>query len=91
MPNSTVPATTDTRPKRTSEVVAYIRRAGGKGVQLSKGQGVFCFEGPPTEDWIDHTVHVMFLADLTLEQWLQTFRAMDSNPANRRSVQAISQ
>ena len=74
------------RPKRTSEVERYLAQAGIRGVQLFKGPGFFCFEGTPTDDWIDHTVRVMFLNDLTFEQWLQTFRAMDSNPANRESI-----
>ena len=37
---------------------------------------------------IDHTVEVSFLGDLTFDQWLQTFKSMDQNPANKRSVRA---
>jgi hypothetical protein len=36
--------------------------------------------------WLDHAVEVAFFGDLTFEQWLQTFRAMDSDPATRKSV-----
>ena len=67
-----------------------MARAGVRGVRLVKGPGYFCFEGTPTEDWIDHTVEIMFLGDLTFEQWLQTFRVMDGNPANRRSVRGAT-
>lgn len=74
------------RPSRTADVSRYWARAGVKGVRLLKGPGYFCFEGDPTENWIDHTVNVPVLADLTFEQWLATYRAMDSNPANHQSV-----
>ena len=86
MADAKKPMQSDGRPKRTSDVVRYLAQAGIRGVQLFKGPGYFCFEGKPTDDWIDHTVRVTFLNDLTLEQWLQTFRAMDSNPSNRQSV-----
>lgn len=76
-------------PKRTVEVSRYLARAGIGGVRLVKGPGYFCFEGDVTEDWRDHTVEVPFLSDLTLEQWHQTFRAMDANPANRQNVCAV--
>jgi hypothetical protein len=81
----------DARPKKTEDVGRYLAQAGVKGVRLVKGQGYFCFEGDATEDWVDHTVEVTFLGDLTCEQWLQTFRAMDSNPANRKSVRDARQ
>ena len=74
------------RPKRTNDVQRYFARAGVRNVHLVKGPGYFCFEGEATEDWINHTVEVPFLTDLTCEQWLQTFRAMDANPVNRKSV-----
>jgi hypothetical protein len=78
----------EARPKKTEEVSRYLAQAGVKGVRLVKGQSYFCFEGDATEDWIDHTVEVTFLGDLTCDQWLQTFRAMDANPANRKSIRA---
>ena len=78
----------DARPKRTREVERCLAQAGCRGAWLLKGPGYFCFEGEPTADWIDHTVEVPFLADLTIGQWLATFRAMDANPANRKSVRA---
>jgi hypothetical protein len=78
-------------PKRTADISRFLARAGIRGVQLVKGPGYFCFEGTSTDDWIDHTVEVPFLADLTFQQWLQTFQAMDGNPANRKSIRAARQ
>lgn len=79
----------DTFPKKTADVSRYLSHAGLPGVRLVKGPGYFCFEGDATDDWIDHTVEVPFLGDMTCEQWLQTFRAMDANPANRKSVRGL--
>lgn len=76
----------EARPKKTEDVSRYLAHAGVKGARLVKGPGYFCFEGDATEDWIDHTVEVTFLGDLTCDQWLQTFRAMDANPANHKSI-----
>ena len=73
-------------PKSTAEVSRYIAKSGFKGIRLVKGPGYFCFEGDLTNDWRDHTIAVPFLNYLTLGQWLGTFKAMDSNPANRLSV-----
>jgi hypothetical protein len=77
------------RPSRTREVDHYLARHGHKGAKLFKGPGFFCFEGEPTEDWIDHTVNVSLLKDLTLQQWLATYRSMDSNPTNRKGIRAV--
>jgi hypothetical protein len=74
------------RPKRTSDVVRFLAQNGLRGVKLMKGPGYFCFEGKPTDDWIDHTVEVPFLSDMTYDQWLRTFKAMNDNPANSVSV-----
>lgn len=74
------------RPKSTRDVVAHLRRNGIRDTVLNAGGGFFCFEGPATEDWIDHTVRVSFLGDLTLDQWLQTYQAMASNPTNQKSI-----
>lgn len=63
-----------------------LRRTASATLIRSRGPGYSCFEGKATEDWIDHTVEVPFLADLTCEQWLRTFRAMNNNPANSASV-----
>lgn len=73
-------------PKSTAEVCRYITKAGFKGVTINKGPGYFCFEGDLTNDWRDHTVEIPFLKYLTLEQWLQVYKAMDSSPANSLSV-----
>ena len=48
----------------------FLRKDGISGVKLNKGPGFFCFEGSPTAAWLDHTVHVPFLADLTYAEWL---------------------
>ena len=75
-------------PTRSRDVLRYLAKHGVKGVQLFKGPGYFCFEGDATEDWADHTVSVPFLNGLTFDQWLQTFKAMDQNPANSKTVRA---
>lgn len=74
------------RPKASREIDAHLRRNGIRDAYLLKGQGICSFEGEATNDWIDHIVRVSFLGDLTLDQWLQTYQAMDSNPANRLST-----
>lgn len=74
------------RPKRTSDVERFLTKNGLRGVRLVKGPGYFCFEGTPTDDWIDHTVEVPFLSNMTCDQWLRTFKAMNDNPANSASV-----
>lgn len=74
------------RPRRTADVQRYLGRHGFKGVRLVKGPGYFCFEGDPTEDWIDHTVEIPFLNDMSYDQWLRTFKAMNENPTNRKST-----
>ena len=76
----------DDRPRRTAEVGRYVAQQGIRGVRLCKGPGYFCFEGTPTEDWRDHTVEVTFLSDMTLDEWFRTFKAMNENPANRKST-----
>ncbi len=78
------------RPKRTSDVNRFLARSGIRDAHLVKGPGYFCFEGKATDDWIDHTVEMPFLSDMTCEQWLQTFKAMNDNPANRLSVRSTS-
>jgi len=78
----------DAFPERTEEVVRYLKQLGIPGVKLVKGPGYFCFEGPATDDWINHTVEVPFPSELTLDQWSQTFRAMNDNPNNRSTVRA---
>lgn len=75
-------------PKRTDDVERYLRQTGIPDVLLIRGRGYFTFEGEATEDWFHTTVEVPFLSDLTLDQWAQTFRAMDGNPANRKSIRA---
>gem|GEM_PF-6163133 len=79
-------AINEDRPKRTSDVSRFLAQNGIREARLVKGPGYFCFEGKATDDWIDHTVEVPFLGDLTYDQWLRTFRAMNDNPANRTSV-----
>lgn len=74
------------RPKRTSDVARFLAQSGIRDAHLVKGPGYFCFEGKATKDWIDHTVEVPFLNDLTCGQWLRTFKAMNDNPANSASV-----
>ena len=76
----------DAYPKKTIEVNRQLARAGIRGARLVKGPGYFCFEGPPTKDWIDHTVEVTFLGELTCNQWLETFRCMNANPTNSKRV-----
>lgn len=72
----------DDRPKRTSDVDRFLVKNGFREAHLIKGPGYFCFEGKATDDWIDHTVGVTFLADMTCDQWLRTFKAMNDNPTN---------
>ena len=74
------------RPKRTSDVGRFLARNGIREAHLVKGPGYFCFEGKATDDWIGHTVEVPFLSDLTCDQWLRTFKAMDDNPANSAGI-----
>ncbi len=74
------------RPKRTRDVQMYLAQHGFKEVVLNKGPGYFCFEGKLTDGWVDHTVNVTFLADMTCDQWLRAFQAMNDNPANRQSI-----
>jgi hypothetical protein len=76
----------DDRPRRTADVQRYLARQGIKGIQVVKGPGYFCFEGKATEDWLNHTVEVFALGDMTYDQWLRTFKAMNENPANRKST-----
>ena len=74
--------------RRTRDVQRYLAKHGVRGVVLLKAPGYFCFEGDATGDWADHTVEVPFLSDMTFDQWLQTFKAMDQNPANSKTVRA---
>ena len=76
------------RPGRTRDVRRYLAKHGIRDVCLLKGPGYFYFDGKPTEDWVHHTVDVSFLGDLTFDEWLRTDRAMDENPANRKSIRA---
>ena len=55
----------------------FLRKDGISGVKLNKGPGFFCFEGSPTAAWLDHTVHVPFLADLTYAEWLAAYRKLE--------------
>jgi len=66
------------RPRRTRDVEQYLAKAGVRNVILVKGPGFFCFEGTGADGWVDHTARVTFLTDLTLDEWLQKFRSMDS-------------
>ena len=68
------------RPHRTRDVERFLRQNDISGVQLVKGPGWFCFEGEPTAGWTNHTVQVSFLADLTLDGWLDAFRSLQRSP-----------
>jgi len=65
------------RPKRTRDVVRFLKKNGIPGVVLNKGTGYFCLEGAATARWADHTVPVPFLADLTYAEWLAEYRKME--------------
>jgi len=74
------------RPKRTVDVKCFLTKNGIREAHLVKGQGCFCFEGKATNNWISHTVEVLFLSDLTFDQWMRTFKAMNDNPANNAII-----
>ena len=65
------------RPKRTRDVVRSLKKNGIPGVVLNKGPGYFCFDGSTTAGWVDHTVRVSFLADLTYVEWLAEYRRLE--------------
>ena len=65
------------RPKRSRDVVRFLKKNGIPGIILNKCPGYFCLEGSATAGWADHTVCVPFLADLTYAEWLAEFRRLE--------------
>jgi hypothetical protein len=53
-------------------VNAELARVGHRA-RLEKASGYFCFFGGEATDWIDRTVQVAKISDLTLEQWIGEF------------------
>jgi hypothetical protein len=41
---------------------------------LVNGGGYFFFRGPAVNSWLDRTVQVAKVSDLTLDQWVQVFK-----------------
>jgi hypothetical protein len=41
---------------------------------LANGGGYFFFRGPDVNSWLDRTVQVSKISDLTVDQWLQAFK-----------------
>jgi hypothetical protein len=46
------------------------------GVRLTKGDGYFYFTSGETANWLDTTVRVPTLSNLTLEQWIEEFKRL---------------
>ncbi len=74
------------RPRRACDVERFLAANGCRGVYVESDRGWIRFGGEPTADWRNHVVEVCFFNQLTCEQWLKAFRAMNDNPSNRRSV-----
>ena len=53
---------------------------------LANGGGYFLFRGTAVSFWLDRTVQVTKVSDLTLERWLQAFR--DLKRKNEEIVRA---
>ena len=45
-------------------------------VRLAKGDGYFYFTSGETANWLDTTVRVPTLNNLTLEQWIEEFKRL---------------
>jgi hypothetical protein len=41
---------------------------------LANGGGYFLFRGPDVNSWLDRTVKVSKISDLTLDRWMQAFK-----------------
>jgi hypothetical protein len=46
----------------------------GEKAELAKGAGYFFFRGGDTADWLERTVAVRKINDLTLKQWIAEYR-----------------
>jgi len=62
--------------------------ARGIQVTLSNAGGYFLFRGPAVSSWLDRTVQVSKVGDLTIEQWLEAFN--DLKRKNEEIVRAGS-
>ena len=45
----------------------------GCSARLEKGDGYFYFSGGEATDWLDRTVNVQSLSNLSLDQWMAEF------------------
>jgi Glyoxalase/Bleomycin resistance protein/Dioxygenase superfamily len=52
-----------------------LKRLGSRAV-LTKADGYFYFQGGDAADWLDRAVSVPTLRSLTLEQWVEHYRAL---------------
>ena len=48
----------------------------GHTARLKKGAGYFYFDSGEASDWLDRTVGVRKINDLTLKQWVEEFRRL---------------
>jgi hypothetical protein len=48
----------------------------GHRVLLARGDGYFYFRYGEASDWLDRTIRVSKLSDLTVEQWVQEFERL---------------
>lgn len=49
----------------------------GISAVLVKGSGYFYFKGSDVESWLDRTVQVSRVGDLSIEGWIQAFQDLE--------------
>ena len=76
------------RPKRLSQVNAFLRQHGIAGVELRRGRGYFDFWGMPIAHWLNRSVLVDRLEELSLQQWLDKYRELERQ--NRPGVNPLT-